>query len=202
MSTDKSVDIMREAGVQIIDFDTDNQFEERVLINIRNTCWKESKADWVIICDMDEFIYHPNILKVLEDTDATHIAAEGYEMMSETLPTGNGQLYDELRMGFFKPRYSKPCIFKPSEIEESNFDAGSHYANPTGNVRSIDNSGIKLLHYKYLNRDALISKYARYKIRQSEEMRRIGWGEYQVWGPDELNAQFDSWLLKCSDVIN
>jgi hypothetical protein len=202
MSNDNSVKIMNDYNVNVITFDTDGKFEESVLMSIRNNCWKQSDADWVIVCDIDEFIYHPNLIEVLSNIDATHIVTEGYEMMSEVLPTTNGQIYDEIKLGFFKPDYSKPCLFKPIDVKDINFSPGSHTANPIGNIKSTKNSGIKLLHYKYLNRDVLINKYALYAIRQSSEMKANGWGNYQEWTPVILNKQFDDWSIKCKNIID
>jgi glycosyltransferase involved in cell wall biosynthesis len=203
MSTDNSVNIMNEYGVNVIRFNTGGKFEESLLMYIRNTCWKSSDADWVIVCDMDELIYHENIIEVLTNTNANHIVTEGYEMMSETLPTTEGQIYEELKFGYFKPDYSKPCLFKPSEITNTNFGAGSHTAKPTGpNIISIQDSGIKLLHYKYLNREVLIKKYEHYKVRQSIEMKRNGWGNYQEWDAKVINSQFDSWLSISNNIID
>jgi glycosyltransferase involved in cell wall biosynthesis len=203
MSTDNSVDIMNEYGVNVIPFDTGNRFEESVLMNIRNTCWKGSDADWVIVCDADELIYHENIVDVLTNINANHIITEGYEMMSENLPTTKGQIYEELKVGHFKEDYSKPCLFKPSEITDINFRPGNHTADPTGsNVISVSDSGIKLLHYKYLNREILIKKYEHYKIRQSDEMKRNGWGNYQQWDANVINSQFNSWLLMSNNIID
>lgn len=202
MSSDNSVKIMNEYGIDVISFNTNNKFEESVLMNIRNNCWKQSDADWVIVCDIDEFIYHPNLIEILSNTKANHIITEGYEMMSEKLPTTDGQIYDEIKTGFLKPDYSKPCLFKPNQLTNINFSPGSHTANPTGNVNSISNSGIKLLHYKYLNRDILIKKYAIYAIRQSNEMKANGWGNYQEWTPSVLNKQFDDWSIKCKNIID
>ena len=203
MSTDNSVNIMNEYGVNVISFDTGGRFEESVLMNIRNTCWKGSDADWVIVCDTDELIYHENIIEVLSNTHANHIITEGYEMMSETLPTTEGQIYEELKMGYFKPDYSKPCLFKPSEVTNINFAPGSHTAKPIGpSLISINDSGIKLLHYKYLNREVLIKKYEHYKVRQSEEMKRNGWGNYQQWDANVINSQFDNWLSISKNIID
>lgn len=203
MSTDNSVNIMNEYGVNVIPFDTNNRFEESVLMSIRNTCWKGSDADWVIVCDADELIYHENIVEVLSNINANHIITEGYEMMSEELPTTNGQIYEELKIGYFKIDYSKPCLFKPSEIIDINFGAGSHTATPTGNnLITIRDSGIKLLHYKYLNRDVLIRKYNHYKVRQSDDMKRKGWGNYQEWDANVINSQFNSWLAISKNIID
>lgn len=203
MSTDNSVNIMNEYGVNVIPFNTNGKFEESVLMSIRNTCWKGSDADWVIVCDTDELIYHENIIEVLSNINANHIVTEGYEMMSEQLPTTEGQIYEELKMGYFKPDYSKPCLFKPSEIKDINFAPGSHTATPTAdNLISVRDSGIKLLHYKYLNRDVLIRKYDHYRVRQSDEMIRNGWGNYQQWNADVINSQFNAWLAISENIID
>lgn len=202
MSTDNSVNIMNEYGVNVVPFNTNGKFEESVLMNIRNNCWKNSDADWVIVCDTDELIYHENLIDILSNTNATHIVTEGYEMMTENLPTTDGQIYEEIKTGYFKPDYSKPCLFKPSEITDSNFAPGSHTARPNGNIISINDSGIKLLHYKYLNRDVLINKYRHYAERQSDEMKRMGWGNYQEWTADVLNKQFDDWLAISKNIID
>jgi len=212
-STDSSVQLLENAGVNIINFSTNNQTNEMKLVDIRNNCWKNSKADWVIVCDIDEFVYHPNILNILENTKATQIYPEGYEMMSENLPTTEGQIYNEIKMGYstdnfdtniypgWKNTYSKGCVFKPSEIEP-NFGPGSHWCFPQGNFIPEKNSGIKLLHYKYLNREMLIKKYDLYRSRHGDFDKQNGLGNYQEWGAEEINKQFDSWLPICKNVID
>lgn len=215
MSDDNSFNIMKNSDVTIIQFDTKNQFEEAALINLRNNCWKQSDADWVIIVDMDEFVYHPNIVEILKKSEATLIHPKAYEMMSETIPTTSGQIYDEINMGYstdeftslnvyphWKSNYSKGCVFKPSDIAEINFGPGSHECSPVGNVKVDKNTGLKLLHYKYINRDVLIKKYEHYKIRQSQNMIKNGWGNYQSWDAVEINKQYDSWLPICKKVID
>jgi glycosyltransferase involved in cell wall biosynthesis len=203
MSTDNSVNIMNEYGVNVIPYDTQGKLEESAFLNIKNNSWKESDADWVIVCDTDELIYHENIIEVLTNTHANHIITEGYEMVSETLPTTEGQIYEELKFGYSKPDYSKACLFKPSEVTNINFGPGCHFSSPTGpNIISIHDSGIKLLHYKYLNREVLIKKYDHYRVRQSEEMILMGWGNYQKWGADVINSQFDSWLSISTNIID
>ena len=203
MSTDNSVNIMNEYGVNVIPYDTQGKLEESAFLNIKNNSWKGSDADWVIVCDTDELIYHENIIEALTNTHANHIVTEGYEMMSETLPTTEGQIYEELKFGYFKTDYSKACVFKPSEVTDTNFGPGCHFSSPTGpNIISIRDSGIKLLHYKYLNREVLIKKYAHYKVRQSQEMIRNGWGNYQEWDANVINSQFDSWLSISNNIID
>lgn len=206
MSTDNSIEIIKENNkknnINIISFDTGGKMEERTLMEIRNSCWRESKADWVIVCDSDEFIYHPNLINTLKDTNATHIIPCGYEMISENLPTTNGQIYEELKMGFFREDFSKPCIFKPSEVKNINFSPGSHDAKPDGNIITDNDTGIKLLHYKYLNRETLIKRYDDYKIRHSEYDKTHGYGTYSTYTTETINNNFTEWALKCTNIID
>ena len=119
MSTDKSVELMKENGIEVIPFQSNNEYCESILLNIRNTCWKNDTSDFVIVCDIDEFIYHPNIIDKFikySNNGFTIIKPKGFQMMSESLPTTNDQIYDELKNGFFDERYSKPCIFNPRNV--------------------------------------------------------------------------------------
>jgi len=205
MSTDSSREIMKKYGVNVIEHNTNSESVESQRIKIRNNCWKKSDADWVIVCDVDEFVYHRNMLRILKLTKATRIQTKGYEMVSEKLPTTNGQIYDEIKYGTFKESYSKPCLFKPGDIIDINFGPGSHPGtskNATGNVISIKDSGIKLLHYKYINRDVLIEKYAHYAKRLSRESIRKGYGDHRKWGPKILNRHFDDLLKTSKNVID
>src|ERR1017187_5857398 len=60
-STDASVNVAKSWGANVFSFNSDKKYREDILTHLRNTCWKESKADWVIIVDVDEFIYHRNL---------------------------------------------------------------------------------------------------------------------------------------------
>ena len=203
MSTDNSLKILEESGVKIIPFNTNEQYDEQTLINIRNKSWKSSDADWVIVCDVDEFIYHKDFVEVLSKTDSTLITPNGYEMMSEELPTTDGQIYGEIKNGFFKKNYSKPCVFKPSEISNINFGPGSHFATPDGNVVDKGDLDIKLLHYKFINREKLIKQYNIMGNRQSNDSIIKGFGnEYKDWDINFINKQFDEWLINSTNIID
>src|SRR5574343_401098 len=63
-STDGSPDIAKRLGAKVLPLPTGNEVNELVFLQMKNNCWKDSKADWVIIVDTDEFIYHPNIVEI------------------------------------------------------------------------------------------------------------------------------------------
>src|SRR6187551_2085086 len=69
-STDRSREIISAAPSAVLkSLDTNNKMEESALRDIRNHAWKESRgqADFVVIADADEFVWHPNMRGYLEE---------------------------------------------------------------------------------------------------------------------------------------
>ena len=73
--------------------------------------------DWVIWVDMDELIYHPDLLGVLKTelfAGTEVIRTVGYNMVGEGMPADDGrQIYEQLQMGIHSETYSKPVVFRP-----------------------------------------------------------------------------------------
>lgn len=117
-------------------------------------------SDWVIIADADEFIYHPNIREILENPKVLHrkvIQCAGFMMISDKLPTISGQIYDEIKMGVRDIRESKWTIHLANI--HIRYSHGRH--GPPKNFhqfRGDRNTGIKLLHYRFLGEDYIESR--------------------------------------------
>lgn len=178
-STDRSRDIIKASGAECRRFQTKGEHSDRIQTMIKSTCYRESrgKADWVIVVDMDEFIYHPDLHGVLQRYDQEKVTlplVEGFDMVSDAPPSGTGQIYHEIRMGFRNPRFDKCEVLKP-EIE-INFEPGCHKAKPTGPVMRSARAKIKLLHYRYLGADYLARRYELRTKRLSQDNLRHGWG--------------------------
>ena len=64
-STDDSVAIAEsfDHPIEIKRLDTGGEHREDILRQTRNSCWKGSTADYVIVCDMDEFLYDEHLLE-------------------------------------------------------------------------------------------------------------------------------------------
>lgn len=110
--------------------------------------------DWVLWVDTDEFLYHPDITGVLAEGIRRRIEVIqpwGYNMMHEGLPVDDGrQIWEIARKGVHAPLYSKPVIFRPtSTIRWTRGKHGLENCAP----KVWDDSGIKLLHYRYLGYD-------------------------------------------------
>jgi glycosyltransferase involved in cell wall biosynthesis len=118
-------------------------------------------ADWVIMLDSDEFIVHREgmreyLTRVKKDGRKV-LRCQGWNMFSEEVPTGDGQIYHQVCLGQKTTLYSKVVVFDPSI--DIVFGPGRHttyMADASGElveVRPRSSDRMKMLHYKYLSRD-------------------------------------------------
>jgi glycosyltransferase involved in cell wall biosynthesis len=189
-STDRSREIAASFGARIIDFDSNNQLRDDLQIEIKDNCWKGSKADWVIVGDTDEFVYHKDLLQTLKTTRATVISPKLYNMFSEVFPSTEGQIFEEITMGI--EGGAKLNLFRPGEIKSINYSPGCHHADPKGNVIFVDIPSILTLHMKNLSRQYVIERNAYLGPRLSAINKRNGWGYHMKFGAKEINTAFDN----------
>lgn len=155
-STDRSLSILKaHPKVNIDSFVVDGDSLVMSAMDLFNQFWKRSKgkADWIIVCDLDEHLYHPDLRSYLEKCQSegkTLVIPAGYEMVSDFFPNSTDLLHETIREGVRTHLYDKPQIFNPNEIEEMNFAPGRHSASPVGNIVSPPTMEVCLLHYKYL----------------------------------------------------
>ncbi|MFS1512935.1 glycosyltransferase family 2 protein [Chengkuizengella sp. SCS-71B] len=195
-STDNSLSILRSHSKVIVNrfkIQGDNMLLS--LLYLYNHFWKQSKADWVIICNIDEHLYHPNLreyLQVCTFDGITIIEAEGYNMVSDSFPNNDKPLYESIKVGVKSPVLDKPQIFKPNEIKEINFSVGRHFASPSGNVKKPIKKEVKLLHYKYLGFDYFNSRSSelKTKLRKTDIARQ--WGNHYLWDERKKLQVFES----------
>lgn len=117
--------------------------------------YSRGEADWVIIADADEFVYHPKILEVLakaKEEKIQLIKCNGFTMVSENLPTANGQIYDEIKLGLPDLMESKWTIHSPDAYIR--YGRGRH-VEPNHNRSCVKSTttGIKLFHYRYFGEE-------------------------------------------------
>ena len=91
-SSDNSVNIILANGCTYHSYYSGGKMDEGNLLAIKNQCWKKSKADFVIVCDADEFLEIPT------DIDGcTLIKTRGFDMIGEP----------DSRLGVYNSIYSK-----------------------------------------------------------------------------------------------
>ena len=60
-STDNTCSIAESRGHDVVKFGNEGVLDDREYIKIKNHCYKQSEAKWVIVVDCDEILHHPNI---------------------------------------------------------------------------------------------------------------------------------------------
>ncbi|MBN2485665.1 MAG: glycosyltransferase family 2 protein [Bacteroidales bacterium] len=199
-STDNSCRIASgNKNVHIRKFDTNNQIRDDIYLEIKNNCWKESNADLVIVCDMDEFLYHRNItrfLKRFKSLGYTIARPTAFDMFSQKVPIGEGHIYKEVTIGARNMFFDKMLLFDPRKIKETNYYPGCHYAIPEGEVKLYKNdNALKLLHFKYLGIDYVMNRHLIYRNRLSNINRQNQWGkEYEKDYEEEIKSKINKHL--------
>ena len=205
-SSDSTIHLLQEKeNVTIIPFETGNEFNELIHQEIKNNCWKQSrgKADWVIVCDMDEFIYHPQgIYDFLQkNNDKTIFKPQGYEMCAKNFPKKTMPLLQQVQYGYKSWWYNELVIFNPYKITEIDYEPGFHSANPKGIVNYCNDSNFKLLHFKKLSADYLIKRYTALRERYNKENIKKGMGNHYQHDIEKIKNDFKLELLKIEKVL-
>jgi len=130
-STDRSREIAREHGAEVVDFHSDG-VNDILFKQLKENCWKGTKSDWVVTADADEFIFFPegsfHTLSAYEADGVAVVKPIGFEMFSDEMPSiEKGQIYQQVTRGARDQKwYSKPILFRPALIRKLTFGAGCH----------------------------------------------------------------------------
>jgi len=182
-SKDESLNIINaESKCNRIDFDFGGKYRDDFLMYAKNSEWKMSRntADWVIVVDMDEFIYHPDgittYLEYCETKGITIPLTQGYEMHDDKLPNNNRLITEQIKFGAPSIQFCKLAVFKPSAINNIYYLPGSHNCEPEGDVKYSESKDLKLLHYKFIGGLArLKERWNVFGKNLSEENIKYGW---------------------------
>ncbi len=190
-STDRTREIAIAAGAEVVDWDTGGKFNDGKAMELKNTCWKGSDADLVIVVDADELIYLPSgaeaTLPAYLSLASGVVKPFGYEMFSEVLPVGDGQIYEEIKYGApDNAWYSKPVLFNPKLVASIDYGPGAHWGTMTlKNGRQVvvnsktapTSPACYLLHFHQIGpAERLAERYDAALARQSEANLKNGWG--------------------------
>lgn len=161
-STDNTRQLARDMGCRVLDFYTGNRLDDQAYLNIKNNCWKTASTDWVIVCDVDEWLdIYP---EHLQSTKASIIRTWFTNMvnMKEDYDV------DGMEHGvIYRDFPGKWICFNRRRIQEINYDFGAHTAHPIGEVVFSEKEFL-LLHYKYVNLEHLLQRHKQFGLRLSK----------------------------------
>jgi len=199
-STDASVEIAKSLGCEVVPFESDNSMNEFVLLNIRNTAWNKA-ADWVIMCDMDEWVcVNEAQIKNEESRGVTILRVKGYNMIGNSKSATLDDIdIQRLSMGMFNPYECKNICFDAQKISSMNFSLGAHHCLPVGIV-CYSNTDYILKHM-----DELGFPYKCYKnkirFERSEQMRtKHNMLKHYVNDDSILKSTLERLLTECHDI--
>ena len=208
-STDNSNKVLsKRSNVEVIQFRTDNTFNDIIHTDIKNNCWKKSrgKADYVIVCDIDEFLYHPQLNDFLKKSIKERISfftPIGYNMYSNYFPEYQSKktIVDIIKNGVFDKLFSKSILFDPHRIVEINYTAGAHFCYPWGVVRTKEDNKLFLLHYKNLGVEYILKRFNMYRNRLSQINIEKNYGVQYLQEDEEIAKEIEFKIQNSKRVI-
>ena len=198
-STDGSVEYLNQFDwIEVRHFDTDGM-DDATLRDIKNSVWKESKgkADWVVVCDMDEIVFSEDLekeLKNAEEKGFTIVGSKWYWLCEDSKPVYDcDKLLHQVCTKFYE-NDGKYLIFNPNEINEIGYSVGAHTINPKGNVSKYESNNIVVFHTnKGFGIDYKIGRYKEMNERQSAKNKANRWSIHYGFSEKALIDDY----LKC-----
>lgn len=198
-----------DCKVSVIKYDSEGKIRDDLYIQIKNTCWKDCGADWVVICDMDEFLYFENpiqeMLQYLSDNKYDIVRCKGYEMVGEKLYAPEFEGYDGRRLTELCP-YGTPrdnhnkCLLFKGDLPYINYGFGAHGAYTKADTYESDGD-IKMLHYKFLSLPYLIDTYRKRAERLSDFNKQNGFGFHYTYTTEQITNEYNDFYNRRTKVI-
>lgn len=140
-SSDNTVNILKKCKKVILHkLDSDGKFDENTLIACRNNAWRAAigNADWVIVIDPDELVWHSSIQDELhhnQEQGYTIVVPRGYEIIPDNDIDFSTPIIKQRLKGVINDWYTKPVIFNPNLIRGVQFYPGCHGGSFDGKIK-------------------------------------------------------------------
>jgi hypothetical protein len=196
-SKDNTVKIAEDFHCEVRPLITGGVIRDDLHVYIKSTAYMSEPADWYMVPDVDEFLYHPNMIALLEQYDKESVTlpqTQGYVMYGNFTPQA-GLLTDWVKEGAIDNSYSKRIIFKAEA--QPVYLPGAHICLCKGRVQHSQQVDIKMLHYKYaFGWDYVKGKVER--VRLSAENIANGWGQGNNLAPYREGLEY---VMKNKKVV-
>lgn len=200
-STDNSVKLLQDIPwITIRQFHSDGQ-NDIIQAQIKNSCWKESKADFVCVSDFDEVLWGnlAEELEVMKQNGYNVMGTKWYAFCGDEKPTYTPGMYlhQLVKKGYKQhinhhPLYhhlGKFMIIDPSKVDNMNWSVGNHIANPQPQMNLYVSDKVVAFHInKGLSEDYFVEK--RQKMNKRLSQTNLNWKMCIEYGyPEEQIRQ-------------
>jgi len=179
-STDGTKDLVKSnPKAELVDWDTGEQLNNAALVRLKNNCWMDLRSEWVIVCDVDEFLLVD--LDVLSQYKNQTVAFQsiGWNMV------GFNEPFADIDHAVRSKWFDKIVLFK-GDVKEINYQPGAHTAMPE--CRIINQFDLR--HYNALSEKHMINRWHRYRSRRSESDKKKSYGYHYEWPEERVKAEF------------
>ena len=191
-SVDRTIEIAQGLGMNI-----DSRFEEKMSeqtnIDFKNSCWRNSTSDFVIIQDLDELLDVNDNFIINNRFSA--IQAEAWDMV------GEGESLGEITKAIRLPFYDKLMMLRVADFNDIKYSPGAHSCIHSCNISDPIFLRRPMYHYNRLNLDYVLKKYESRRARLSQENIENGWGYQYLLSESEIRDEHAAILNKSIHIF-
>jgi len=190
----ESLELLKKFNCNIFPFPNFKKYDiEDSAQELKSNVWKSSKADWVIVCDLDELVQiDSKELDKLKDIDL--IQFKGYHMVNKD----SVKELKDINYGFPDWYYNKACVFRPT-IEKVDFDKGAHTCVISKSLK-LSKLEYKLFHYcaDVFTEERFINRF--FKVVLENELVKKIITEHNSSDANNLKLAEESWRINYNTI--
>ena len=212
-STDNSVKLLQDIPwITIRQFHSDGQ-NDIIQAQIKNSCWKESKADFVCVSDFDEVLWGnlAEELEVMKQNGYNVMGTKWYAFCGDEKPTYTPGMYlhQLVKKGYKQhinhhPLYhhlGKFMIIDPSKVDNMNWSVGNHIANPQPQMNLYVSDKVVAFHVnKGLSEDYFVEKRQKMNKRLSPVNRKYGMCVEYGYSEERIRMEYQGYQRESIDI--
>lgn len=185
-STDNSVKIAKENNCKVINYNSGDRIDDSKYLQIKNNCWKGDENDWVVVADMDEWLFiTPEQLLEEQNNGTTILLTEWYDVF---LNDDYTNIQTDSTIGTLCGK--KDICFNKKKITEINYETGAHNCKPDG-IAKYSEKKYLVKHMNHLTKDYYVKKI-KARWERNKENSKKGWGTHYISDEEKIKKDYDN----------
>lgn len=174
-------------------YETNLEQDNFAMARVKSECWKGDSSDWVVACDVDEFLIGYEKLEEYKGQDVV-FRCRGWQMVSEEVPED----FSTVTLKYPDWCCCKCICFSP-RIEAIRFEPGCHRCYPKPRRKVIEGV-LDLYHYNALSEEYMVERWKRYVPRMSESDLKNRFGKHYLWQEQKIREEYRKRLRDAKEL--